>query len=204
MSRGQLPVIIPPSTPTQRQNEVAEVPPHTKSRPSNAKRTQERDRPHRRPKRSRLSRTTSHSIYSRSSDWRLSFANAQSLDPWRCEIKWYVNNFIPGSSSKYAPRCNTDLSTVSNQIPSVPGRDQSSLQKSSDHAVDPGAAPESKSNWNSTAYAATKLAINIVKESSDVFPPLKSVVGGLSAILDHCEVRWISPRLCRPWYSQLS
>jgi hypothetical protein len=34
-----------------------------------------------------------------------------------------------------------------------------------------------------------KLAINMVKESSDVFPPLKSVVGCLSAILEYCDVR---------------
>ena len=48
------------------------------------------------------------------------------------------------------------------------------------------------SNWGSTAYATTKLAINLVKESADVFPPLKSVAGGLSAILDHCDVRFTS------------
>jgi hypothetical protein len=56
-------------------------------------------------------------------------------------------------------------------------------------SVDPVAAHENKSTWKSTAYSTTKLAINMVKESSDVFPPLKSVVGGLSAILQHCDVR---------------
>ena len=64
--------------------------------------------------------------------------------------------------------------------------------------VDPRVVPESKSDWKSTAYATTKLAINLVKESSDAFPPLKSVAGGLSAILDHCDVRLISFGLRRP------
>jgi hypothetical protein len=63
--------------------------------------------------------------------------------------------------------------------------------KSSNYIVDPTAAYEKKPSWKSTAYATTKLAIDMVKESSDVFPPLKSVVGGLSAILQHCDVRSI-------------
>ena len=64
---------------------------------------------------------------------------------------------------------------------------------SSDDTVDLGTAPKSKSSRKSTAYSATKLAIHMVKESSDVFPPLKSVAGGLSAILKHCDVWSISP-----------
>ena len=44
----------------------------------------------------------------------------------------------------------------------------------------------------------------MVKESSDVFPPLKSVAGGLSAILDHCEVNSISSEQYRPRYLWLS
>jgi hypothetical protein len=60
---------------------------------------------------------------------------------------------------------------------------------SSNCIVDPTAAHENNSNWMSTAYSAAKLAINMIKESSDVFPPLKSVAGGLSAILQHCDVR---------------
>ena len=50
----------------------------------------------------------------------------------------------------------------------------------------------------------TRLAINLVKEPSDVFPPLKSVAGGLSAVLDHCEVYFISPRQYHPQYLQLA
>jgi hypothetical protein len=86
---------------------------------------------------------------------------------------------------------------VSNQIPSIPGREKA-LPKTPDDTGDLGVVPGSKSDWGSTAYATTKLAINLVKESSDVFPPLKSVAGGLSAILDHCDVRFLSSTLRRP------
>jgi len=72
---------------------------------------------------------------------------------------------------------------------SVPGRDQDSLLESPDHAVGPSPAPESESDWKSTADA--------VEEPSDPLPPLKSVIGGLSAILTHCGVRSISPELSR-------
>jgi hypothetical protein len=76
----------------------------------------------------------------------------------------------------------------SDQIQPVLSQSQG-LSKSSNYIVDPTAAYEKKQSWKSTAYATTKLAINMVKESSDVFPPLKSVVGGLSAILQHCDVQ---------------
>ena len=73
----------------------------------------------------------------------------------------------------------------------IAGTAQTEHSEPPEHTVKPGTADENKQDWKSTAYAATKLAINIVKESSDTFPPLKSVVGGLSAILDHCDVRSI-------------
>ena len=40
----------------------------------------------------------------------------------------------------------------------------------------------------STAYVSAKVVIDLVKEFSDVFPPLKSTASGLSAILKHCDV----------------
>lgn len=85
-----------------------------------------------------------------------------------------------------------DPHPIPDQIQSVPGRGGNNRSKSPDHTLDPKAASENKPSWKSTAYAATKLAINIVKESSDAFPPLKSVVGGLSAILSHCDVWYTS------------
>ena len=48
---------------------------------------------------------------------------------------------------------------------------------------------KSEMSWKSTAYASVKVVADVVKESSDVFPPLKSVVGGLTAILKHYDVR---------------
>jgi hypothetical protein len=195
MPRGRLSVITPPSTPTQRRYEVTKVPSSTKKPSSVAKQGQERDRSHRRkPKRSRPDRATSHGINSRSSDRYLDFANVQSLGHSRSGIKRYANDFIPDDSSEHTTPRDTDPNTASNQVLSVPGRDQASLPKSSDHAADTGATPGSTSDWKSTTYAATKLAINLVKESSDVFPPLGSVMGGLSAILDHCDVCSISPK----------
>ena len=65
-------------------------------------------------------------------------------------------------------------------------------------AVRPSAADENKSDWKATTYAATKLAIDMVKESADAFPPLKSVVGGLSAILNHCDVCPVLPHNAAP------
>ncbi|KAF9643732.1 hypothetical protein BDM02DRAFT_3123027, partial [Thelephora ganbajun] len=34
-----------------------------------------------------------------------------------------------------------------------------------------------------------KTLLDIAKESSDAFPPLKSCLGGISALIKHCEVR---------------
>ena len=73
---------------------------------------------------------------------------------------------------------------------SVTGAEQDKQPKPLEDTIRKPSADGSGSNWK-TAYATTKLAINLVKESADAFPPLKSVVGGLSAILDHCDVRFI-------------
>jgi len=183
---------------TRRQNEVTKVikvPPPAKKPPSKPKQSQERDRSHRRPKRSRACRTASHGINSRSSNWHLRSVDTQALDPSWSGIQQYVKGFVTDTSSKRT--CSRYTAEGSN-IVSIPGRDQTALPESSTRAADPRPTPESESDWKSTAYATTKLAINLVKESSDVFPPLKSVAGGLSAILNHCEVQCISSRPCRP------
>ena len=59
----------------------------------------------------------------------------------------------------------------------------------SSYTVDPSAAYENKPGWKSTLHASAGLVIDVVKESSDAFTPLKSVAGGLSAILKHYDVR---------------
>ena len=64
--------------------------------------------------------------------------------------------------------------------------------ESSDRTIDGGAETQNKSGWMSAVYSSTKMVIDVVKESSDVFPPLKSVAGGLSAVLKHYDVRSLS------------
>jgi len=86
-----------------------------------------------------------------------------------------------------------EISVVSGHLP-VPDTNKSKPVKLSSYIVDPSAAYENEPNWKLTTYASTKLVIDIVKESSDVFTPLKSVAGGLSAVLKHYDV----------WYAYLA
>lgn len=58
--------------------------------------------------------------------------------------------------------------------------------KLSSYIIDPTAAYENKPDWESA-----RLDIDVVKESPDVSPLLKSVVGGLSAVLRHYNVRYV-------------
>ena len=87
--------------------------------------------------------------------------------------------------------CDTDRRATPDLFRSVFNRGKRNRTKSSDDTADSGPASKNKSSRKSTAYSTTKLAIHMVKESSDAFPPLKSVAGGLSAILKHCDVRSI-------------
>ena len=123
----------------------------------------------------------------------------QESDGTRTMISWTVHLTTLFS-------CNTGPHSVSNQIIFVPGRDRGDGDhpKFPGHVVDPRTASEGRSGWSSTAYATTKLAINLVKESSDAFPPLKSVAGGLSAILNHCDVHYIPCMPPHALHSQLS
>lgn len=54
---------------------------------------------------------------------------------------------------------------------------------------------ESISSRESSASAATKKFLDIVKESSDAFGPLKSLASGLCFILESCEVPPPAPAL---------
>ena len=60
--------------------------------------------------------------------------------------------------------------------------------KLSSYLVDPTAAYENKSDWELTVEASERLAIDISKESPVAYTPLKSVVEGLSAVLEYCDV----------------
>ena len=50
------------------------------------------------------------------------------------------------------------------------------------------AVGENQPNWKSTVSAAAKLLLRTVRDSADVFPPLKSVAGGICSVLDNYEV----------------
>jgi len=39
-----------------------------------------------------------------------------------------------------------------------------------------------------TAYSAVRMALEVVKEPSDIFPPLKAVVGAMSALMKNYDV----------------
>ena len=82
---------------------------------------------------------------------------------------------------------------IASKIPPVPGHpnvNQSESGNLSTDVADPAAAYENKRNQKSTVYASAGLAVDVLKESSDVFTPLKSVVGGLSAVLKYYDVRY--------------
>ena len=51
--------------------------------------------------------------------------------------------------------------------------------------VNPGGGKDS--GWQ-TAYAAARTAVEIAKESSDMCPPLKAVVGAISVLIQNCDV----------------
>ena len=47
---------------------------------------------------------------------------------------------------------------------------------------------DDKEDWKSTVSDAAKLLLRTVRDSTDVFPPLKSIAGGLCSILENYEV----------------
>jgi hypothetical protein len=51
---------------------------------------------------------------------------------------------------------------------------------------------ENGPDWKSTTLAGLKLLLRTAKESADVFPPLKAVLGGLCSILENYDVWFIS------------
>jgi hypothetical protein len=74
--------------------------------------------------------------------------------------------------------------------------------KSSTHALDPGAASEDTLSRASTAPTTPNVVLREVAESSNAYPPLKSVARCLCIILDNCKVRSTSHTLNLK-YSQL-
>ena len=82
--------------------------------------------------------------------------------------------------------CTTDGTKAG--VSSIFGlRSDNKRAKLSSHTVDPAAAYE-KPGGKSTLQASAGLFVDVLKESSDVCTPLKSVAGGLSAILKYYDV----------------
>ena len=106
--------------------------------------------------------------------------------------------------------CATDGATsailsVSDDHLTVPNVDDSKPVKPLSPAVDPTATHKNKPDWKSTLHASTGLVIDVVKESSDAFTPLKAVAGGLSAILKHYDARHVySSNRLSPLTSELA
>ena len=92
-----------------------------------------------------------------------------------------------GASSTTA---TTASEVPSISVPSTPshGVSGSEPSKLSSSGVDPATAKDNKPNWKSTLYAGAKIAVDVVKETSDAFTPLKSVAGGISAVLKYYDV----------------
>lgn len=84
--------------------------------------------------------------------------------------------------------------TGGNQVGSVDkplGPDEPRLV-SVDERGEPGVIADGrKSDWRSTASVTAKLLLRGVRDTADVFGPLKSVAGGLCFILENCDV-WLS------------
>ena len=94
----------------------------------------------------------------------------------------------PTATSPATAGTTSEIPPVSGPRISVHDVDENDPPKLSSYGVNPAAAYENKSNWKSTLYAGGKVALDLVKESSDVFTPLKSVAGGLSAVLKYYDV----------------
>ena len=82
------------------------------------------------------------------------------------------------------------IPSVSSHYPPDPNVDENEPGDISNCVIDPTTVYENKPNWKSPVYASVGLAVDVLKESSDAFTPLKSVVGGLSAVLKYYGVRY--------------
>ena len=94
---------------------------------------------------------------------------------------------VPPQSRDQLPQ---HLSPPSSPVASsshTPPTSPDSTQKGST-AVNSPPPPATTPGFLSTAYSGTKTILEVVRESSDVFVPLKSVAGGLAAIFKQYDV----------------
>ena len=93
-------------------------------------------------------------------------------------IKKEFTTFYPEVKDKRALVASS--SAIALSIAS-PGCDPTDLAPSDESSL------SRESAWR-TAYGAAKIAVDAVKESSDVFPPLKAVVGAISFLIKNYDV----------------
>ena len=65
---------------------------------------------------------------------------------------------------------------------------QGSVPHDTDETSSDGAAVREKGTGWQMAYGAARMAVEIAKESSDMFPPLKAVVGAVSILIRNYDV----------------
>ena len=63
----------------------------------------------------------------------------------------------------------------------------STFHDTRDAPSDGAAVRESDASWE-TVCSAVRMAVEIIKESSDLCPPLKAVVGAMSVLIKNCDV----------------
>ena len=63
----------------------------------------------------------------------------------------------------------------------------SAFYNTHDTSSDGAGIQERDTGWH-TAYAAVKMAVQITKEASDLFLPLKAVVGAMSVLINNYDV----------------
>ena len=94
------------------------------------------------------------------------------------------------SSPAVDPTAATTSEVPPISVPPIPSHDVggSEPSKFSSGGVDPATAKDNEPNWKSALYASTKVAIDMVGETPDVFIPLKSVARGIFAALKYYDV----------------
>ena len=94
----------------------------------------------------------------------------------------------PTTASSTTVATASEVPSIS--IPPTPSHDggESEPSKPLRGGADPATGKDNGPNWKSTLYAGAKVVIDVVKEMSDACTPLKSVAGGISAVLKYYDV----------------
>ena len=96
---------------------------------------------------------------------------------------------IPSRSEGLQPSSpEASLSATSSQKPPA----STNIDQLNTSEVNTSSSVENKPGWKTTMLNGARMALELVKESADAFGPLKSVAGGLSALLSQYDVSYPS------------